>query len=93
MFYELTDDSNKASGLYGMRSEFVIDAAALLITPISNVFNKIFDTSFPSTHAIGRLCPIFKSGDEHDLDNYRGCEHYFVQVVCYSAGETHKWLG
>ncbi len=51
---------NKASDLYGMRSELIIDAAALLITPISTVFNKIFNTSFPSTHSIGRLA-LFSS--------------------------------
>ena len=55
-----------------MRSKFIIDAAALLLTPISVVFNKSFDSSFPSAHSIGRLPSIFKSEDEHDLDNYRG---------------------
>ena len=28
--------------------------------------------SYLLTHSTGRLCPIFKSGDRHDLDNYRG---------------------
>lgn len=63
---------NKASDLYGMRSEFIIDAAFMLVTPICIVFNTVFDTDFPATHSIRRLCPIFKSGDQHDLDNYRG---------------------
>ena len=40
--------------------------------PITSVFNTIFDTEFPASQSIGRLCPIFKSGDEHDMDNYRG---------------------
>ena len=55
-----------------MRSEFSIDAASMLVTPISIVFNTVFDTDFPATHSIGRLCPIFKAGDQNDLDNYRG---------------------
>ena len=63
---------NKSSDLYGMRSEFIIDAASHLASPISAVFNNVFDTSFPASQSIGRLCPIFKGGDEHDLDNYRG---------------------
>ena len=63
---------NKAYDLYGMRSEFIIDAASMLVTPISIVFNTVFDTDFPATHSIGRLCPIFKSGDQHDLDNHHG---------------------
>ena len=55
-----------------MRSEFVIDAVAELITPITTVFNTAFHSAFPDAQSIGRLCPIFKSGDEHDPDNYRG---------------------
>ena len=35
-------NGNTASDLYGMRSEVIIDAAALLLNPISVVFNKIF---------------------------------------------------
>jgi len=49
--------------------EFIIDAVSHLASPISAVFNNVFDTAFP---AIGRLCPIFKGADEHDLGNYRG---------------------
>ena len=63
---------NKASDLYGMRSEFVIDAAAELTSSIATVFNVAFHSTFPATQSIGRLCPIFKSGDEHSPDNYRG---------------------
>ena len=46
---------NKASDLYGMHSEFIIDAASMLVTPISIVFNTVFDTDFPATHSVGRL--------------------------------------
>ena len=53
---------NKASDLYGMRSEFIIDAASMLVTPIFVVFNTVFDTNTLATHSIGRLCPIYKSG-------------------------------
>lgn len=63
---------NKSSDLYGMRAEFIIDATSQLSTPIAAVFNTVFQTSFPASQSIGRLCPIFKSGDMHDMDNYRG---------------------
>ena len=63
---------HKAADLYGMRAEFVVDAAADLIAPITTVFNTAFHGDFPAAHSIGRLCPIFKSGNEHDPDNYRG---------------------
>ena len=63
---------NKASDLYGTRSECIIDAASMLVTPIFIVFNTVFDTDFPATHSIGRLCPMYSSGDRNDLDNYRG---------------------
>ena len=63
---------NKASDLFGMRSEFIIDAVAHLACPVATVFNTVFDTTFPASQSVGRLCPIFKGGDEHDMDNYRG---------------------
>ena len=63
---------NKACDLYGMRSEFIIDAAAELVASVTSVFNTTFHSNFPAAQSIGRLCPVFKSGDEHNLDNYRG---------------------
>ena len=42
------------------------------LTPFQLFSTKFFDSSFPSAHSIGRLCPIFKSGDEHHLDNNCG---------------------
>ena len=63
---------HKASDLFGMRSEFIIDAVAHLACPVATVFNTVFDTTFPASQSVGRLCPIFKGGDEHDMDNYRG---------------------
>lgn len=51
---------NKAADLHGMRSEFIIDAAALLIHPISIVFNTTFDSNLPAAYSIGRLCPTFR---------------------------------
>ena len=63
---------NKACDVYGMRSEFIIDAAAELIASITSVFSTTFHTAFPAAQSIGRLCPILKSGDEHNPDNYRG---------------------
>ena len=65
-------ERNKASDLYGMRLEVIIDAASVLVTPISIVFDTVFDTDSSATHSIGRLCPILESGDQHDLDNYHG---------------------
>ena len=57
-----------------MRSEFIIDAAhaSHLASPLSAVFNNVFDTAFPASQSIECLCPILKGGDEHDLDNCRG---------------------
>ncbi len=73
---------NKSFDLYGMRSEFINDAASHLTGPISIVLNNIFGTSFPTSQSIGRLCPIFEGGDEHDMDNYHGIT---VGTVCLSC--------
>ena len=51
---------------------FIIDAVSHLASPISAVFNNVFDIAFPASQSIGRLCPIFKGRDEHDLGNYSG---------------------
>ena len=51
---------NQASDLYGMRSEFIIDAAALLASPISTVFNNVFDTGFPCCSLHWMHLPCFQ---------------------------------
>ncbi len=61
---------NNSCDLYGMRSVCIIDAASHLTSPTSAVFNKaVFDTAFPASQSIERLCPIFKGGDEPDLSS------------------------
>ncbi len=59
------------------------------------------DTAFPASQSIGRLCPIFKGGDEHDLGNYRGITVGTVLSKLYATvlerrslpGRRHQWLG
>ena len=84
--------SNKASDLYGMRSEFIIDAAAELTSSITTVFNVPCRSTFPSAQSIGRLCPLFKSGDEHSPDNYRGITVGTVpfQALCHCTGAQNQ---
>ena len=75
---------NKSSDLFGMRSEFIIDAVAQLACPVTTVCNTVFDTTFPACQYIGRICPIFKGGDEHDMDNYRGITVSSVLSMLYA---------
>ena len=76
-----------------MRSEFIIDAASLLVTPISIVFNTMFDAEFPSTYYVGCLCPIFRSGDQHDLDNCRGITVSTVLSKLYATVPERRISG
>ena len=63
---------NKAAGVDGIRAEFILDAASILLTPLVLTFNQILDKGVPPSWCIGLIHPIFKAGDKNDPGNYRG---------------------
>ena len=67
---------NKAAGVDGIKAEFILDAADLLVTPLVLTFNQILDKGVcPSgggSWCIGLIHLTYKAGDRDDPGNYRG---------------------
>ena len=64
---------NKASGEDLILNEFIIYAPTKIKIILLCIFNCILNTEiFPSFWAIGDIVPIFKKGDKHNVNNYRG---------------------
>ena len=63
---------NKAAGVDGIKAEFILDAADLLLTPLVMTFNQVLQRGVPDSWCVGVVHPIFKAGDRDDPGNYRG---------------------
>ena len=64
--------SGKAPGYDGLGTYVVKEADYALATPLTILINKSFVTGrFPSGLKIGKVVPIYKNGDKHDISNYR----------------------
>jgi hypothetical protein len=62
----------KATGLEGVKVEFVIDGCDALLRILLTLFNKLLSKGFCSSLAVGVIHALFKSGDASSIDNYRG---------------------
>ncbi len=62
----------KATGLNGVKAEFVIDGCDALLRILQTLFNKVLNEGFYSSLAVGVIHALFKSGDASSVDNYRG---------------------
>jgi len=63
---------NKATGLDGMKAEFILDAGELLHMPLLTVFNCFLAEGFPEALSTRVVHTLFKRGDASKFDNYRG---------------------
>ena len=65
-------DEMKSTG-FDLISNRVLRASCHIIAPfLSILFNKcITDGVFPKCFKVAKVIPLFKSGDKHDLSNYR----------------------
>jgi hypothetical protein len=63
---------NKATGLDGMKAEFILDAGKLLHMPLLTTFSCFLMEGFPEALSIGVVHAFFKGGDASKFDNYRG---------------------
>jgi hypothetical protein len=63
---------NKATGLDGMKAEFILDAEELLHIPLLITFNYFLAEGFPKALSIGVIHALFKGGDAFEFDNYMG---------------------
>jgi hypothetical protein len=62
----------KATGLDGMKAEFVIDGSDALLRILQTLFNKLLSEGFCSSLVVGVIHALFKSGDVSSVVNYRG---------------------
>lgn len=66
-------DANKGMGIDRISNYFIKAAANSLALPMTIIVNKIIRHGvYPSHWKIGNWTPIHKSGDTHDVKNYRG---------------------
>jgi len=63
---------NKATGLDGMKAEFILDAGELLHMPLLTVFNCFLAEGFPKALSTGVVHAFFKGGDASKFNNYMG---------------------
>jgi hypothetical protein len=63
---------NKAAGLDGMKTEFILDAGELLHIPLLTTFNCFLKEGFPKALSTGVVHALFKKGDASKFDNYKG---------------------
>ena len=54
-------------------NEYFLEAGDILLTHITELFNAILESGcFPDKWAEGIIVPVFKMGDEMDVNNFRG---------------------
>lgn len=75
---------NKAAGVDGVRAEFILDAADLLLNPLVQTFNQLLNEGVPPAWSVGLIHPIFKAGDPNDPGNYRGITVIVILAKLYA---------
>jgi hypothetical protein len=60
---------NMATGLDGMKTEFILDAGELLHMPLLTTFNCFLAEGFPEALSIGVVHTFFKGGDAFEFNN------------------------
>jgi hypothetical protein len=74
-------DSSKGAGPDGIPPLFIVRCADCLVAPLLTIFNKSVSSGvFPSLWKTAKIMPIFKSGDESLVCNYRP-----ISILCCLA--------
>jgi hypothetical protein len=63
---------NKAVGLDGMKTKFILDVGELLHMPLLIMFNYFLAKGFLEALSIGVVHTLCKRGDASEFDNYKG---------------------
>ena len=65
--------SGKSPGTDSLPPEFFKQHVNFIIPYLELLFNAVLDTGvFPDTWNVGMIVPLYKKGDKHDPNNYRG---------------------
>lgn len=63
----------KACGTDNLLNEYFIEAGDILLSHITDLFNILLDSGyFPDGWTEGIIIPLFKKGNENDVNNFRG---------------------
>jgi hypothetical protein len=90
---------NKATGLDGMKAEFILDAGELLHMPLLTSFNCFLEEGFLEALSTWVVHALFKEGDASKFDNYRGITigpilaKLFVMILDKRLSEWAKQYG
>ena len=82
---------NKVAGVDGIKAEFILDAADLLITPLVLTFNQILDKGVPPSWCIGLIhVLVLSSLQMTDLaPTFVGCQ---TSVICITSLTALKMM-
>ena len=64
--------NSKATGIFGIPNRALKDCAEHIAPSLTDIFNLSLETKvFPDDLKVGKVAPVYKSGDKDDLNNYR----------------------
>ena len=64
--------NSKATGIFGIPDRAFKDCAEHIVPSLSDIFNFLPQTKvFPYDLTVGKVAPLYKSGDKDDLNNCR----------------------
>ena len=64
--------NSKATGTFGIPNRALKDCAEHIAPSLTDLFNFSLETKvFPDDLKVGKVAPVYKSGDKDDLNNYR----------------------
>jgi hypothetical protein len=63
---------HQATGIDGIKPEFLLDAVVALQQPLLIAFNKILHEGYCESLSVGIIHALYKGGDCTQFDNYRG---------------------
>ena len=63
--------NGKATGIVGIPNRVLKDCAKHIAPSLTDIFNFSLETKvFPDGLKVGKVAPVYKSGDKVDLNNY-----------------------
>ena len=64
--------NSKATGIHGIPNKALKDCAENIAPFLTDIFNFSIETGvFPDDLKVGRVAPVYKSGEKDDLNNYQ----------------------
>jgi hypothetical protein len=88
--------NGKSGGLDGIIPEMLKEGGEEIVDLFTSIFNCVFNNGvYPEEWSKAIIVPIFKKGDKHNPDNYRGISLINTACKCYTSilnKRLHKWL-